>query len=192
MTRGAILGLMMFLVGASLLNAFLTQTRHRSWEIFPMTSWQMFSGRAKQVARTFVVRVIPEEGAKPVEVDERAIFNAEFMVPEAVARRMLNGIVRSAQRGCPDYRLANYRECARKPSCPWQLPEDLSAAWLEAITQRLRLAQPPAAVHIVAVDFDLQGSYEDTVASRREAWTLQWQPRQKTVKITEQQKEEDL
>lgn len=174
LTRIEIIFLAGFLIAMSGVNAFLTQTVHRSWEIFPMTSWQMFSGRPKKVARAFRIEVYPEPGATPIDFDLRDVFSPRIRVHESVARRIILAIKKSAALGCVGIQFSNYRSCVRNPKFPWELPPDIANSWMQTISLRLNLTKPPSSIAVIGTEFTLAATYAENLKTEQRAWVLRW------------------
>lgn len=172
MTRKAIGGLATVLVIWALINTFVIHAYGRHAELYPMTAWQMFSGRPKTFVRHFVFEIVPRRGDAAVEVAGGELIGVS---PRSTReRRILQGVWRSHDYGCPDYRLSNYRECRDDPIQPWVIPKDIADAWVQGAMSRLGTDAPPYSITLIKVETPLGSDTGAPVEQRLEV--LQWRP----------------
>lgn len=72
MSRTAICTVFAILLVAAVANTYAINVHGRDRELYPMTAWQMFSGKPKRVAWQFVFEIVPTPGADPIEIHARA------------------------------------------------------------------------------------------------------------------------
>lgn len=177
MTRSQIQILAAFFLAAAVANAWLVNTAGRWRELYPMTSFQMFSGSARERGEVFQFEIAPAPEAAPVLVDACAMFNAIVPVTPVLTRRILEGLTKSHDYGCPDYRLSGYRGCKENPVRPWVIPADLAEFMARCAMVKLGLDSPPHLIRLVHVEYPLNAGGLATNlegAARRDVFT--WRP----------------
>lgn len=153
MSKRGVARLCAVLVVWALANTFVIHAYGRHAELFPMTAWQMFSGQPRESVRRFVFNVIPSEGDRPVEVEGGHLIGAP--VRSTSERRILQGVWRSHDYGCRNYRLSNYRACKADPIQPWVIPRDIGDDWVTRAMDHLHLDKPPYSIELVKIEVPL-------------------------------------
>ena len=109
MSTKAIFALLAFLFTTWIINMIVIDNYGRDRELYPMTAWQMFSGRPKTAAIIYTFEIVSVKDAQPVELPGKKMFYpVEDFGQTPTTRRVLTAVHKSHDYGCPDYRLKNY------------------------------------------------------------------------------------
>jgi hypothetical protein len=154
MSRTALIILAIFIVIVWVANMVVITIYGRNAELYPMTAWQMFSGRPKTQATIYSFEIVPIEGESPVELPGQLMFYPA-KVGGSEARRMLTAIHKSHDYGCPDYRLDNFDKCWENPVHPWVIPQDIAQTWIESVQRHLGLETPPYSISLIQTVYQL-------------------------------------
>lgn len=176
MSRTAVCTLIAFLLAWGLLNTWVINTRGRRHELYPMTAWQMFSGRPKEVVRHFEFEIVPAPGAEAVVVPGEAMFMPEKELSVTQTRRLLQGVWKSCEYGCDGVRLNNFRECKENPVRPWIIPRELADGWVACAMEELALSEPPELIRFVRVEQELDERARVVEGTERRYPVLAWRP----------------
>lgn len=142
------------LLAWALANTYVIHAYGRGTELFPMTAWQMFSGRPREFLRRFTFEVVPTKGERPIEVPGGHLVGER--PGSTTERRILQAVWRSHDNGCPDYRLSDYPECREHRVEPWRIPRGIADDWVEHSIEYLGLAKRPYAITLVKVETPLK------------------------------------
>lgn len=174
MSRGATCVLFTFLLLLAIANSYAINVHGRDRELYPMTAWQMFSGRPKKVARAFVFEIITEPNSLPVEVEAEDMFVVSGRYAGTPLRRVMTGIWKSVKYKCDGYRLKNFREGPRIN--PWVIPEEIATRWLECSVAKLGLIKPPYSITPILIEYPLNDKFQAMMDSGERINLFTWYP----------------
>lgn len=176
MSRTAIITLCIILLVAAVANSYVVNVYGRDGELYPMTAWQMFSGRPYRVARQFVFDIVPSAGTDPIEVEGKRMFIAGTEIVSVNTRRIMTGIMKSASYYCDGYRLKNFRDCKHNPVKPWIIPKDIADTWVKCAMHELGLSQPPYSITPVMIEYPLSENFQVMLNSGERTPFFIWYP----------------
>lgn len=176
MSRFAIISLCTILVVAAIANSYAINVHGRDREMYPMTAWQMFSGRPKTVARQFVFDVVTQPGNDPIEIHSRFMFSINVKFAPGNTRRIMTGIMKSVQYGCSGYTLRDYADCKKNPIRPWVIPKDIAETWVRCAMQELNLSQPPYSLTPILIEYPLNNRFQEMLDSGKREAIFTWLP----------------
>ncbi len=176
MSRTAICTVFAILFVAAVANTYAVNVQGRDRELYPMTAWQMFSGRPKQVARQFVFEIVPTPGADPIEIHSRFMFVVDVKFAPGNSRRVMTGIMKSTYYGCSGYTLRDYADCKKNPVRPWIIPEDIAKRWVRCAMHKLKLSQPPHSLTPILIEYPLDDRFQEMLDSGERKPIFTWYP----------------
>lgn len=150
-------GLLLFLVAAWLVSALMEESTlgrlvfpYKN-ELYPMSTFSVYLHPKLTGVSVFGFEIEPEPGAPAHYLDAYKLFYPLEApdLDDEIATNQLMALAESYKKGCPTYQTQNFRNCERKPSPTYVLPEDIGAMWLDSIRHHLGFEQPPYAVRFV-------------------------------------------
>jgi hypothetical protein len=176
MSRAATSLLLALFLVLAIANSYAINEFDRSYELYPMTAWQMFSGRPKKVARKFVFEVVATANTEPMEVEAEDMFLVGLRFGGTPLRRVMTGIWKSTKYKCSGYKLKNYSDCLKDPTCPWVIPEDIASRWLECSIAILDLSAPPYSITPILIEYSLDDKFQAMLDSGERINLFTWYP----------------
>ena len=176
MSRTAIHSVFAILLVAAVANTYAINVHGRDRELYPMTAWQMSSGKPKQVAWQFVFEIVPTPGADPIEIHSKFMFMVNVEFGASNTRRVMTGIMKSAEYGCSGYTLRDYADCKKNPIRPWVIPEDIAETWVRCAMHELKLSQPPHSITPILIEYPLNDRFQEMLDSGKRKTIFTWYP----------------
>jgi hypothetical protein len=118
-------------------------------ELYPMTSYPMFSFGVKNQTRHYELDVFAAADAPARSLPIELAFSKDHELFFAEADPVMLALHRSFYYGCPEYRVVRQSLCAADPVRPWVLPEGFADMWESSARGRLDLADEPARIRLM-------------------------------------------